>query len=117
MSKNQLLVREWVVFLMSVGVISTLFTSVPKVPRTLSCEGLEKELSCISVEVKGLVEFPGVYKIAPGVTVKEILLKARPHLNSDKHEVYLKKVLLDSSSVEIFEKKDKKKRAKKQPFR
>jgi len=113
MSKNHLFIREWLVSFVVLGLVGSLFFAVSSPSTILPVDDVVSQDIPITITVKGLVEFPGVYRAPPGTTLKEIMRKAKPLSGSDAEGLYLKKVVLDSSSVEVVEKKDKKKRAKK----
>lgn len=113
MSKKHLLIREWVISFVILGVVASLFLAVSSPSTISSTEDIINEDVRIPVTVKGLVEVEGVYQVVPGTSLKEIIQKARPLSGWDSERVYLKKVVLDSASIEVVEKKDKKKRAKK----
>jgi hypothetical protein len=115
--KNKLFIREWVVACFFLGVITTLFMTSTSSDSSYKNFNTKKQPQIISVIVIGCVRFPGMYKVPAGTTVKEVLEKAEWLPNSDKNTTYRKKVLLNSVTIEVFEKKNKKNRAKKQAFR
>ncbi len=68
----------------------------------------------IQVTVDGAVEYPGVYRVSPGVSIGSVLELAGFTSRSDRAALYLKKTLLSSCELHVPEKISKKEKKKKQ---
>ncbi len=92
------------------GLVASLFiiSSIHREREELILAGQSsrcKEL-IIHVRVEGAVACPGEYTFVPGITVKEILQKAKLLACADKKKINLKKKIFKDSSICIPEKLD-----------
>ena len=109
---RKLFFREWFVLVCVVSFFFTLFfvkTFSGSSFFELSCEVQSKK---IQVVVLGAVERPGLYEVEVGSSIKSILEGAGLRKTADRKSLYLKKKVLNSCSLIVPEKKDKKKKNK-----
>jgi len=96
---------EWVllstilIFIFTLYIISkaTSFRSLER----LASYTLVEQLSLITVEINGLVQKPGMYKVQRGTTLRSVLVKARPKPLADITGLNLDRVLEESCRFDI----------------
>lgn len=117
LGEEKLLFREWLVALVALLlVVSFVWISFPvSCDFSQSCHSISQvsQPKTIQVLVTGAVERPGSYEVPPGTSVAVLLQEIGFKPSADKRGVYLKKTLLSSCSVNVPEKKRKKKQEKK----
>lgn len=101
--------KEWALISLFIGVFSfSLFWRIPSNflrSKRANQQKIKYYEALIEINVSGAVIFPGVYKVAPGCTLKEIVSKAKLKKSVDKQQLELSKKVFYSCSVEIPENK------------
>ena len=120
MSKNNLFFREWFVVFVVFLSGALIFLSSANYSFDFSEESFRKikaqqgplDQKKILVDVSGEVDFPGVYEVTAGTSIKSILEQAGLKSSADKRTFQARKILLASCKIHILEKKNKKSKKK-----
>lgn len=100
--------REWVALI----IISALITSVfftshflgALSKKALVLQKMQYDQALIEINVSGAVIFPGVYKVVPGISLKDVLMQAGLSSKADKKKINLHKKIFSSCVVDVPEK-------------
>jgi hypothetical protein len=108
MKLEKILLREWFVFFtvfLLAAFLGGISFAVYRKPFLADQLAAVNENRMIFVAVSGFVEYPGVYEVPVGTTLGAVMKEARLKKEASQKGLYLKKILLNSCSVHVSEKK------------